>query len=101
MFQKQDFVSSGSNFRAEDGVICIDVGLRTAGEVAMECVSHFMSDGGNAIVAFLVVKEYEGVHAIYAPRVSAGAFTFIFVNVNPTFAKTFLQSLDVFFAERL
>ena len=101
VFQKQNFVSGGSNLCTENGVIRIDVGLSTAGEVAVKCVPHFVSDGGNAIVAFLVVKEYEGVHAINAPRVCAGTFTFIFVNINPTFAKAFLQGCDVFFTERL
>ena len=41
------------------------------------------------------------MHAIHAPRVSTGAFTFIFVNINPTFAKTFFQGSDVFFTKRL
>ena len=90
VFQQQDFVGGGSNLCTEDSVICVDVGLGAAREVAVECVSHFVSNCGNAVVAFLVVKEYEGVHAIHAPRVSTATFAFVFVDIDPTFAKTFL-----------
>ena len=90
VFQQQDFVGGGSDLCTEDSVICVDVGLGAAGEVAVECVSHFVSNGGDTVVAFLVVKEYEGMHAIYVPRVSTATLAFVFVNINPTFAKTFL-----------
>ena len=90
VFQQQDFVGGGSNLCTEDGVICVDVGLGVAGEVAVECVSHFVGNGRNAVVAFLVVKEYEGVHTIHAPRISTATLAFVFVDINPTFAKTFL-----------
>ena len=41
------------------------------------------------------------MHAVNAPRVCTGTFTFVFVDVNPTFAKAFLQGCDIFFTKRL
>ena len=100
IFQQQVFVRRRSNLGAENSIIAVDIGLRLTAEEAVQCMTHFVRQRRNTVIALLIVQQNEGMHAINAPRICAGALALVFIYVNPALRQTFMQRSDIFLTQR-
>ena len=99
VFQKQIFISRRGYLSAENSVLRVHIALILGAIVAVQGVTNLVSNSGNAAVALLIVKQYEGMHAIDAPGIGTGALALVFININPSTGQALMQRCHIILAQ--
>ena len=101
MVHKQHLVAGGSDLGHKDDIGAGTYGLILSAEIAMESVTHLVSQSEHCCKIVLIVHKNIGVGTAAAGGVSAGALAFIFIKVDPAVIKALLKHFNIVIAQNL
>ena len=97
IFHQKYFIAGGGHFRHEYLIMGVKIGLCGIGIVGMKSVTHFVGEGKHIVQGVIVIHQYIGMCAVNTGGVGAASFSLVFIHIDPTVVKSFLQQADIVF----